>query len=149
MGVPVRVDSDDLETLLFGTAAVKQIEQVVQGLDRDRSVMLSKPKFAAAHDRVAHVWQQSQAMQQPPPPTQDQIARVRALFAGAGIKPVRVDMAENRDLSICGLVVFGERFGGYKIDWAPPEGSEFTIDGEIFHVCKLTPRGRMAVLRKM
>lgn len=56
MGIPVIVDSDDLETLLFATGVVRAMEAAVHAVKGDEQFRMAKPMIAAAHDRVANAW---------------------------------------------------------------------------------------------
>jgi hypothetical protein len=54
MGVPVTVDSDDLEALLYATAAIRGIENALASAQRDPMFEIAKPRFSAAFDAVAN-----------------------------------------------------------------------------------------------
>ena len=56
MGVPVIVDSEDLEALLFACAAVKKIELAFEQSRDDPFLGRVKGKYTAAHDTVAKAW---------------------------------------------------------------------------------------------
>lgn len=84
MGKPVTVDSDDLEAVLFTTAAIKSIEAVLSQRRDDVQVKQAAPQLAAAHDRIATAWRRATRVQQDPlwdvPLTQAEVillARIR------------------------------------------------------------------------
>lgn len=52
MGIPVTVDSDDLEMLLFATGAIKAMEAALVAAKRDPLAERAKPRIAAAHDAL-------------------------------------------------------------------------------------------------
>lgn len=56
MGTAVTVDSDDLEALLFATAAIKGVEQALKIASDDPFADSSKARLTQAHDRIANAW---------------------------------------------------------------------------------------------
>lgn len=56
MGIPITIDSDDLQALLFATGAIKNIESAIKGWQTDPLVLQSKNDFKEAHDRIASEW---------------------------------------------------------------------------------------------
>src|SRR6185503_9432351 len=55
----VEVDEKDLETLIFATAAIKQIEQALAQRNHDPFVRLHLD-YSAAHDRLVAAWRSAQ-----------------------------------------------------------------------------------------
>lgn len=56
MGIPVTVDSDDLETLLFNAAVVKDIESALKARTRDPFTKQHLGLLTEAQERVEKLW---------------------------------------------------------------------------------------------
>lgn len=56
MGKSVTVDSDDLQTLLFATGTIKQIEAAIKQHKQDHQVMMAQDNLTRAHDTLAKAW---------------------------------------------------------------------------------------------
>lgn len=78
MGKQVTVDSDDLETLLFSTGVVKQMEQIIQQRNGDPFVQIAPAILKAAHDRVAAEWRR--VMREPHPSSNEPVSMDALLF---------------------------------------------------------------------
>lgn len=59
MGNPVTVDSDDLQSLLFATGTIKQIEAAIQQHKQDPQVRIVQDNLTQAHDNLAKAWRSS------------------------------------------------------------------------------------------
>lgn len=143
----VIVDAADLETLLFSTGAIKDVENAIKARERDPLVRSSAGRLTEAHDRLAAQWRR--AKREPPPePLPGDIAALRAMFTGpdgtrlmeAVVKTPPIRLAQ--DLQ---LVEYGPAWYGTKIDWPVPSTPEFRVapydPRDLIFGVRLTVRG--------
>lgn len=146
MGVPVVVDSDDLEVLLFATGCVKAMEAAVQAVDRDQQFKMAKPKITAAHDRVANAWRGATRKRDMPnivrDPTKGEVEEL-VMLADAGA--AREDGMEVEKPHLyqrfvgMGLVEIGVH--DERIQWNVGSGAVWSARSPLQRM-KLTARGR-------
>jgi hypothetical protein len=113
MSVPVTVDSDDLEALLFCTAAIKSVEAALKAQSNDPLYEQAKPRLTAAHDRIANLWRGA-VRQARTPATRDATAEevirlleLAACHGGKRILRTSEDPREWREMQSCGWVELG------------------------------------------
>ncbi len=82
MSTPVTVDSDDLKTLLFATAAIKGVENALKQAKDDPFLMDLTPPLTEAHDRLAKAWRGAERKATMPerfsPATEQEIKQLQA-----------------------------------------------------------------------
>jgi len=59
MAKTVTVDADDLETLLYGVGALRQVEQAMVLQKQDPWIAKAKPKLTGAADRMLGQWREA------------------------------------------------------------------------------------------
>lgn len=153
MGVPVTLDSDDVQTLLFSTGVVKRIEAAMQAQREDPQALMASTQLSAAHSRVATAWRWALREYQKPNIALDKIvldpkddALMRSLWTAIGRGPVIYDgFPQDLDLLMrLGLVEMGPakwalHYGGDQPEFAehmPPKwcarlterGKQFCIE---------------------
>jgi hypothetical protein len=150
MGKPVTVDSDDLETLLFTTGVVKQVEAAIAGQARDPLAFAAQPKLTAAHERVTATWRR--ALREPPPaPLPGDIAELHRLFMQDGglTYEAVANHYPQRLAQTLQLVEAGPIWDGIKIDWPAPATPEFrpapSDPRNLRYAVRLMPRGEEAL----
>lgn len=148
MGIPVTVDSDDIGTLILGTAALRDIEVALTTCNRDPAVMASKPKLAAAHDRISNAWRGALREKQYPErfteARPDEVESLKALARGGAANPNGAhfaDVTTRRGLMVRGFIEYGVK--REQVMW----GSSGQVTGHDSPDWKirLTPRGFAAI----
>ncbi len=159
MGVPVTVDSEDLEALLFATSVVKNIEAVLKQAKADPFVENVKPRITAAHDRIADAYRAAERRKEFPerfePPDTDEILALQKLWPipeqQENLAPrfeiflrfnaVTDAVRDIRKLMVKGLVEFG--VPRMAVDWGVTGERTVRTMGEQW--VRITPRGQAAV----
>jgi hypothetical protein len=142
-GVPVTIDSDDLEALLFSTAAIKSVENALIAQKRDEQFKSAAGRFSAAHDRAANAWREATRRRDRPElfrePTAKELEELRRLdLAGArGPQGIEVNVGSLRHLLGPGWIEFGVH--RQQVNWT---GSGAVWQHETAAPrCRLTARG--------
>ena len=81
--IKVMVDAKDLETLLFATGTIKQMENAMAQHKADPLVQMVKGRYTQAHERLNKAWNNATREEHPTfyqPATQDEIAALRDLY---------------------------------------------------------------------
>jgi hypothetical protein len=128
----VTVDVADLETLLFATSGIKDLEAALDQRRRNTMVTSTKGKLEGAHDRLSTAWRRAKREADMPKVvvTEAEIAELRAMFTDhegrvrAVIERQDYPMHFAQELL---LVEAGPLWEGYKIEWPAPADPEFII----------------------
>lgn len=154
MGEPVTIDSDDIEALIYATAAIKGIENALEANRTDPFGQLAKGRFHAAHDRICNAWRE--ALRKPQFPDRfaaatatevDQLYRLwnegAGKMMGAEVIIRSPRWSECRSLQLNGFVELGVR--REMVAWAM-SGDVSNLDDPKCNRVRLTPRGRDALV---
>lgn len=149
MGIPVTVDSDDLEILLFATAAIKGVEYALKAQKNDPLYEQEKPKLTAAHDRMANLWRG--AVRQAAAPdvrdaTDEEITRMLELATRHGGKRELLsgeDPRSWREMQSCGWVELGAEIN--NVSWGA--SGEITQGRPSTQWIRLKMRGHEAIAK--
>lgn len=177
MGVPVTIDSDDVQTLLFATGVTKAMAAAVNAASADEQFLGVKPKITDTHDRVANAWRDATRRQAFPnryqPPTEMQKQMLIGLARRGATDKLGMLLAfdeapKHRSLVAAGLVeigVYQERVvwnvGSGDVTWAEKPRLRLTARaieaiGGILELTELAPeappvppRGRGSTRRRL
>ncbi len=159
MGLPVTLDSDDVEALVFAAASVKSIEGV---LDLSRGDPFAKAPvkryYTEAADRIEKAWRGATRAANNPErfsePTEAEIAWLRRIWppwsddADAYLRFIQVYEQPKREgdvyraMMVRGLIEFGTRRNAFM--WG--SSGETVVNTEPVTYVRITPRGSTAVL---
>lgn len=156
MGVPVTVDSDDLQTLLFATAAIKSVEVALKAQKNDPFAEQALPRYTEASDNLAKAWRDATRRRDMPQlfrdPTPHELSVLRSIFFDDSPDPDMADRLKRtsivwlshhpRSLVSLGLVELGNE--RYQIIWGDGRVSAAPFPPKVF--ARLTWRG-IEVLR--
>lgn len=146
----VTVDVADLETLLFATSGIKDLEAALDQRRRNPMVISTKGKLEGAHDRLSLAWRRAKREADWPQKvvTEAEIAELRTMFTGSdGHMRAMVVLDDYpahfaQDLL---LVESGPLWTGYQVEWPSPANPEFIISHQSGRICygaRLTHYGR-------
>lgn len=149
MGVPVTVDSDDLQALLFTNAAIKSIEHALKAQKEDPLFEQAAPRFTAASDNIARAWRDATRRRDMPElfrnPTQAELRDLSDAFLdeheigllGRYKSKVEWNPLHSRELVSMGLVELGN--SRERIIWADGQTTHGPNPPRVF--ARLTQRG--------
>lgn len=146
----ITIAIDDLETLIFASGALKDVENAMASASRDIQILGAKHHLSAARDRLASAMRAAQREQVFQAPNQADINRLRELEeSGAGLKPLGIPVdcqseryRECQTLMLKGLV----ELGTYRevVMWGS-SGDVSTKDRPLVQQVRLTARGKAAL----
>lgn len=148
----VTVDVADLETLLFATSGIKDLEAALDQRRRNPMVISTKGKLEGAHDRLSLAWRRAKREADWPMKvvTEAEIAELRSMFTDlnghthAFAVLYEYPMHFAQDLL---LVEAGPLWEGYQVEWPSPAEPEFVRGptGGIRYGARLSHYGRQVL----
>lgn len=148
MGKPVTVDSDDLEALLFATAAIKKIEEALRSVKDDPMVKLQKVSLRDAHDRLATSWRNGTRVNEDPiydaPLRLAEVKVLQTLVRQPALPQNSVDPTLLSDLRRKMMVEMGTLYKISAAKWGNKQEEDRKVMNEQL-VLRITQRGRDAI----
>lgn len=146
----VTVDVEDLETLLFATSGIKDLEAALDQRRRNPMVTGTKGKMEAVHDRLSTAWRRAKREADWPQRvvSEREIAELKAMFTDPdGCLCPFILMRDYprhfaQDLL---LVEAGPVWDGHRIEWPAPAEPQFVLgeqNASIRYAARLTHYGR-------